>query len=43
MGHAGIRAAYATGKGQDNRTRRAEIEYQNGRYRIIITEIPPIR
>jgi DNA gyrase subunit A len=41
MGHAGIRAAYATGKGKITVRARAEIEeYQNGRYRIIITEIP---
>ena len=41
MGHAGIRAAYATGRGRIVVRARTEIEEQsNGRFRIIITEIP---
>lgn len=41
MGRAGIRAAYATGKGKITVRGKAEIEEtRNGRYRIVITEIP---
>ena len=41
MGRAGIRAAYATGKGRVIMRSRAEFEeYGNGRTRIIITELP---
>lgn len=41
MGRSGIRAAYATGRGKIILRGRAEIEEQkNGRYHIIITEIP---
>ncbi|MEA5050723.1 MAG: DNA gyrase subunit A [Oscillospiraceae bacterium] len=41
MGRAGIRAAYATGRGKIILRGRAEIEEQkNGRQRIVITEIP---
>lgn len=41
MGRAGIRAAYATGRGKITLRGRAEIEEKkNGRYQIIITEIP---
>ena len=41
MGKAGIRAAYATGRGRVIVRARTEIEEcANGRYRIIITEIP---
>ncbi len=41
MGRAGIRAAYATGRGKITLRGRAEIvELKNGRYQIIITEIP---
>ena len=41
MGHAGIRAAYATGRGKITVRGRAEIEEEkNGKFRIIITEIP---
>ena len=41
MGRAGIRAAYATGRGRVVLRGRAEIEeMQNGRFRIVITEIP---
>ncbi|MDL2295171.1 DNA gyrase subunit A, partial [Ruminococcaceae bacterium OttesenSCG-928-D13] len=41
MGRSGIRAAYATGRGKIVLRGRAEIEEQkNGRFHIIITEIP---
>lgn len=41
MGHAGIRAAYATGRGKVTVRSRAEIqEHKPGRYRIIVTELP---
>ena len=41
MGRAGIRAAYATGKGKITVRGKAEIEEtRNGKFRIIITEIP---
>ncbi len=41
MGRSGIRAAYATGRGKITLRGRAEIEEKkNGRYQIIITEIP---
>ncbi len=41
MGRAGIRAAYATGRGKIIVRGKAEIEeVKNGRYRIVITEIP---
>ena len=41
MGRSGIRAAYATGRGKIVLRGKAEIEEKsNGRYRIVITEIP---
>ena len=41
MGRAGIRAAYATGRGRIIVRCRAEIEEHNqGRFRIVITELP---
>ncbi|MBR2028675.1 MAG: DNA gyrase subunit A [Oscillospiraceae bacterium] len=41
MGRSGIRSAYATGKGKITLRGRANIEEKaNGRYQIIITEIP---
>ncbi len=41
MGRAGIRAAYATGKGRIIVRGKTEIEEQsNGKFRIVITEIP---
>ena len=41
MGKAGIRAAYATGKGKILVRARTEIEeWKDGRYKIVITEIP---
>lgn len=41
MGYAGIRAAYATGRGKIKVRARADIEeWQNGRYKIVVTEIP---
>ncbi|MBR5134798.1 MAG: DNA gyrase subunit A [Clostridia bacterium] len=41
MGHAGIRAAYATGRGRIVLRARAEIEESsNGSFRIIVSEIP---
>lgn len=41
MGRSGIRAAYATGRGKITLRGRAEIvEQKNGRFHIIITEIP---
>ncbi len=41
MGKSGIRSAYATGRGRIIMRARAEIEeYENGRQRIVISEIP---
>lgn len=41
MGRSGIRAAYATGRGRITVRARAEIEEEkNGRYNIIVTELP---
>ena len=41
MGRAGIRAAYATGKGKITVRGKAEIEeLRNGKFRIVISEIP---
>ena len=41
MGRAGIRAAYATGKGRVVIRSRTDIEeYTQGRFRIIVTELP---
>ena len=41
MGQAGIRAAYATGRGKILLRARAEIEeLQTGRFRIVVTELP---
>ncbi|MCH4238680.1 MAG: DNA gyrase subunit A [Oscillospiraceae bacterium] len=41
MGRAGIRAAYATGKGRITVRARAEIvEEKNGRFSIVVTELP---
>ncbi|MBO5321673.1 MAG: DNA gyrase subunit A [Clostridia bacterium] len=41
MGRSGIRAAYATGRGRIILRGKAEIEeFKNGRFRIVITEIP---
>ena len=41
MGRSGIRAAYGTGRGKITLRGKAEIEEQkNGRFRILITEIP---
>lgn len=41
MGRAGIRAAYATGRGRITVRAKAEIvEERNGRYNIIVSEIP---
>ena len=40
MGKAGIRAAYETGKGRVIVRAKAEIEEENNRHRIIVTEIP---
>lgn len=41
MGRSGIRAAYATGRGKITLRGRAEIvEQKNGRFQIIITELP---
>ena len=41
MGRAGIRAAYATGRGRITVRARAEIEVEkNGRFSIVVTEIP---
>lgn len=40
MGNAGIRAAYETGKGRIIVRAKAEIEEENGRNRIIVTELP---
>ena len=41
LGRAGIKAAYATGKGKITVRARTEIEeYKEGRFRIVITELP---
>lgn len=40
MGKSGIRAAYETGKGRIIVRAKAEIEEENGRHRIIVTELP---
>lgn len=40
MGKAGIRAAYETGKGKIIVRANAEIEEENSRHRIIVTELP---
>jgi DNA gyrase subunit A len=40
MGKAGIRAAYETGKGKVIVRAKAEIEEENSRHRIIVTELP---
>ncbi|MCR4942953.1 MAG: DNA gyrase subunit A [Clostridium sp.] len=40
MGKAGIRAAYETGKGKIVVRANAEIEEENSRHRIIVTELP---
>ena len=41
MGHAGMREAYTTGRGRITLRARASIEEEdNGRFRIVVTEIP---
>ena len=40
MGKAGIRAAYETGRGKIVVRANAEIEEENGKHKIIVTEIP---
>ena len=40
MGKAGIRAAYETGRGKVVVRAKAEIEEENGRNRIVVTELP---
>jgi DNA gyrase subunit A len=40
MGKSGIRAAYETGKGRIIVRAKAEIEEENGRHKIIVSEIP---
>ena len=40
MGKSGIRAAYETGKGKITVRAKAEIEEENSKHRIIVTEIP---
>lgn len=40
MGKAGIRAAYETGRGKVVVRANAEIEEENGRHKIVVTEIP---
>lgn len=40
MGKSGIRAAYETGKGKVVVRSKTEIEEENGRHRIVVTEIP---
>ena len=40
MGKSGIRAAYETGRGKIVVRANAEIEEENGRHKIIVTEIP---
>lgn len=40
MGKSGIRAAYETGKGKVIVRSKTEIEEENGRHKIVVTEIP---
>lgn len=41
MGHSGIKSAYATGRGKITLRAKTEIEeYNNSRFKIIVTEIP---
>ena len=40
MGMSGVRAAYATGRGRITLRGKAEIEEHNGRFIIVITELP---
>ena len=40
MGKSGIRAAYETGKGKVVVRSKTEIEEENGRHKIVVTEIP---
>ena len=40
MGMSGVRAAYVTGRGRVTLRGKAEIEEDNGRYTIVITELP---
>ena len=40
MGKSGIRVAYETGKGKITVRAKAEIEEENSRHRIVVTEIP---
>ena len=40
MGHSGIRAAYETGRGKITVRAKAEIEEENSRHKIIVTELP---
>ncbi|NFR87598.1 MULTISPECIES: DNA gyrase subunit A [Clostridium] len=40
MGHAGIRSAYETGRGKIVIRAKSNIEEENGRHKIIFTEIP---
>lgn len=40
MGKSGIRSAYETGKGKVVVRAKTEIEEENGRHRIVVTEIP---
>ena len=40
MGTSGIRAAYETGRGKVIVRAKADIEEENGRHKIIVTEIP---
>lgn len=40
MGRAGIRAAYETGRGKIVVRAKAEIEEENNRHRIVVTELP---
>ena len=40
MGKSGIRAAYETGKGKVVVRAKTDIEEENGRHRIVVTEIP---
>ncbi|AOR22229.1 DNA gyrase subunit A [Clostridium taeniosporum] len=40
MGHAGIRSAYETGRGKIVVRAKSDIEEENGRHKIVITEIP---
>lgn len=40
MGQSGIRAAYETGRGRIVIRAKAEIEEENNKHRIIVTELP---